>query len=204
MAAGASGWVTMNPSVPTTVAGDPATRWHRTVAVTIVQAVVVATQLRMLTDPRPHPTRCRRLCLARVLVARDRKNVEVCLGHGPKPGAEPGGGEQRGRQVVSGALVVAGCNAPELPELVEAVLGQIALAIERRGDRLPAPAIGLGWDKTFTLSRPPKRRSLCRQSACARRRQGLAARNAWRRRGQAPATCAGSNSEICRQPAPHV
>ena len=75
--AGALGQLTMNPLVPTTVAGDMATKWRRFEAVTIVQPVEVATHLRTLTDPRPLPTRCRLFRRGRVLVARD--HVEVWL-----------------------------------------------------------------------------------------------------------------------------
>ena len=56
---GALGRLTMNPTVSTMVAGDLATKWRRFAAVTIVQPVEVATHLRMLTDPRLLPTRCR-------------------------------------------------------------------------------------------------------------------------------------------------
>jgi hypothetical protein len=45
--------------------------WGRFAAVTIVQTVVVVTHLRILTDPRLHPTRCRLFRRIRVLVARD-------------------------------------------------------------------------------------------------------------------------------------
>ena len=69
--AGALGQLTMNPLVPTTVAGDMATKWRRFEAVTIVQPVEVATHLRTLTDPRPLPTRCRLFRRIRVLVARE-------------------------------------------------------------------------------------------------------------------------------------
>jgi hypothetical protein len=76
-AAWASGWTTTNPTVPTvagdlaTVAGDLATMWGRFATAPIVQTVVVATHLRMLTDPRLHPTRYRLFRRVRVLVARD-------------------------------------------------------------------------------------------------------------------------------------
>ena len=73
--AGALERLTMNPSVSTTVAGDMATMWRRFEAVTIVQPVEVATQLRELTDPRLLPTRCRLFRRGRVLVARD--HIEV-------------------------------------------------------------------------------------------------------------------------------
>jgi hypothetical protein len=68
----ASGSITMNPTVPTTVAGDLATVWGRFATVTIVQTVVMSTPLRMLTDPRLHPTRFRLFRRVRVLAARDR------------------------------------------------------------------------------------------------------------------------------------
>jgi hypothetical protein len=66
--------------VPITAAGALATEWGRLAAVTIiqtmvadiVQAMVVATHLRMLTYPRLHPTRCRLFRRVRVLVAHDR------------------------------------------------------------------------------------------------------------------------------------
>jgi hypothetical protein len=76
-AAWASGWTTTNPTVPTvagdlaTVAGDLATVWGRFATVPIVQTVMLATHLRMLTDPRLHPTRCHLFRRVRVLVARD-------------------------------------------------------------------------------------------------------------------------------------
>lgn len=76
-AAWASGWTTTNPTVPTvagdraTVAGDLATMWGRFATAPIVQTVVVATHLRMLTGPRLHPTRYRLFRRVRVLVARD-------------------------------------------------------------------------------------------------------------------------------------
>ena len=63
----------MNPTVPSTVAGDLATVWGRFAAVTSAQiVVVVASQLRMRTDPRLHPARYRLFRRVRVLVARDR------------------------------------------------------------------------------------------------------------------------------------
>ena len=46
--------------------------WRRFATVAIVQNVVVANHLRMLTDPRLHPTRCRLFRRVRVLVVRDR------------------------------------------------------------------------------------------------------------------------------------
>ena len=81
MTVGASGRLTMNPPVSTTVAGDLATKWRRFAAVTIVQPVEV-THLRELTDQRLLPTRCRlfrriRVLVARILVARDHDHVEV-------------------------------------------------------------------------------------------------------------------------------
>ena len=68
----------MNPTVPSTVAGGLAIVWGRfaTVAI-IVQTMVVDRQLRMLTDPRLHPTRCHLFRRIRVLVARDRIKVKV-------------------------------------------------------------------------------------------------------------------------------
>jgi hypothetical protein len=68
MAARATGWITMNPSVSTTVAGDLATEWRRFATVTIVQTVVVAPRLRMLSDPLPHRIRSRLFRQDRVLV----------------------------------------------------------------------------------------------------------------------------------------
>ena len=62
----------MNPLVSTTVAGDLATKWRRIAAVIIVQPVEVATHLRVLTDPRLLPTRCRLFRRIHVLVARIR------------------------------------------------------------------------------------------------------------------------------------
>jgi hypothetical protein len=62
------GWVTMNPTVATTVAGDLATTWRRFAGVTIVQPVEVATHLSMLTDPRLFPTRRRLSPRSRVLL----------------------------------------------------------------------------------------------------------------------------------------
>ena len=86
-AAWASGWITMNPTVPTvagdlatvagdlaTVAGDLATMWGHFATAPIVQTVEVATHLRMLTGPRLRLTRCRLFRRVRVLVARDRIN----------------------------------------------------------------------------------------------------------------------------------
>jgi len=76
-AAWASGWTTTNPTVPTvagdraTVAGDLATMWGRFATAPIVQTVVVATHLRMLTGPRLRLIRCRLFRRVRVLVARD-------------------------------------------------------------------------------------------------------------------------------------
>ena len=70
----ASGWTTTNPTVAgdlATVAGDLATMWGRFATAPIVQTVVVATHLRMLTGPRLHPTRYRLFRRIRVLVARD-------------------------------------------------------------------------------------------------------------------------------------
>src|ERR1039458_10779607 len=82
--AGALGRLTMNPTVSATVAGDLATRWHRSDPVTIIQPVAVVS---MLTDPRQHPTRCHlfrrvrvraaRVRAARDRAARDRVKVEV-------------------------------------------------------------------------------------------------------------------------------
>jgi hypothetical protein len=74
--------LTMNHTVSTTVAGDLATKWRRIAVVIIVQPMEVATHLRMLTDPRLLPTRCRlfrriRVLVARILVARDHDHVEV-------------------------------------------------------------------------------------------------------------------------------
>src|SRR5450759_3401626 len=62
----------MNPMVPSTVTGDLATVWGRFAAVTIDQTVVAVTHLRILTNPRLHPTRCRLFRRILVLVARDR------------------------------------------------------------------------------------------------------------------------------------
>ena len=76
-AAWASGWTTTNPTVPTvagnlaTVAGDLATVWGHFATVPIVQTVMLATHLRMLTGPRLRLTRCRLFRRVRVLVARD-------------------------------------------------------------------------------------------------------------------------------------
>jgi len=86
-AAWASGWTTTNPTVPTvagdlaTVAGDLATMWGRFATAPIVQTVVVATHLRMLTDPRLHPTRYRLFRRVRVLVARDGTKETLCTSH---------------------------------------------------------------------------------------------------------------------------
>ena len=80
---GALEGLTMNHLVSTMVAGDLATKWRHIAVVIIVQPVVVATYLRMLTDPRRLPTRCRLFRRIRVLVvARDhvlvaRDHVEV-------------------------------------------------------------------------------------------------------------------------------
>ena len=73
--AGALARPTMNPTVPTTVVGDLATKWRRSATVTIIQPVEVATHLRKLTDPHLLPTRCRLFRRSRVLMARD--HVEV-------------------------------------------------------------------------------------------------------------------------------
>ncbi len=62
----------MNPLVLTMVAGDLATKWRRFAVVIIAQPVEVATHLRMHTDPRRLPTRCRLFRRIRVLVARIR------------------------------------------------------------------------------------------------------------------------------------
>ncbi len=63
----------MNPPVSSTVAGDPTTRLRRfeavTEAVTIVQPMKAATNLRELTDQRLLLTRCRLFRHSRVLVA---------------------------------------------------------------------------------------------------------------------------------------
>jgi len=67
-------------------------------------------------------------------VARDHKDIKVRLGHRLKPRREPLCGEQGGRQILSGTLAVAGCDAPELFQFVEQSLGQIALVIEGWGD----------------------------------------------------------------------
>ena len=73
----ASDWIIMSPMVPTvagdlaTVAGDLAIMWGRFATAPIVQTVVVATHLRMLTGPRLRLTRCRLFRRVRVLVARD-------------------------------------------------------------------------------------------------------------------------------------
>lgn len=74
----------MNPTVPFTVAGDLATVWGRFATVAIVQSVVAATRLRMLTDPRLHPTQCRLsrgdrgpAVRDRIPVARDRIEVNA-------------------------------------------------------------------------------------------------------------------------------
>jgi hypothetical protein len=64
--------LTMNPTVSTMVAGDPATRWRRFAAVAIVQAVEAATQLRMLIDPHLLHALChlyRRIVVAALVVA---------------------------------------------------------------------------------------------------------------------------------------
>ena len=90
-AAWASGWITMNPTVATvagdlaTVAGDLATMWGRFATAPIVQTVVVATHLRMLTDPRLHPTRYRLFRRVRVLVARDGTKETLCTSHQNNP-----------------------------------------------------------------------------------------------------------------------
>jgi hypothetical protein len=81
---GALEGLTMNPLVLTTVAGDLATKWRRIAVVIIVQPVV-ATHLRVLTDPRLLPTRCRlfrriRVLVARILVARDHIEVQAVYG----------------------------------------------------------------------------------------------------------------------------
>ena len=65
----ASGWITMNPTVLSTVAGGLVIAWDRLATVTIVQTMVVVILLRMHTYPRLHPTRCRLFRLVRVLVA---------------------------------------------------------------------------------------------------------------------------------------
>jgi hypothetical protein len=57
------------------VAGDLTTGWRHSAAETIVQLVKGATDLRMLTEPRLLPARCRLFRHVRVLVARD--HVEV-------------------------------------------------------------------------------------------------------------------------------
>ena len=63
----------MNPPVSSTVAGDLTTKWRRfaavTAAVTIVQPMKAATNLRELTEPRLLPTRCRLFRQRRALVA---------------------------------------------------------------------------------------------------------------------------------------
>ena len=74
----------MNPKVSNTVAGDLATMWRRSAAVTIAQSVEVAAHLRQLTDPRLLPARCRLFHRSRVLVARDHvkcspENDLACL-----------------------------------------------------------------------------------------------------------------------------
>ena len=97
-AAWASGWTTTNPTVPTvagdratvagdlaTVAGDLATMWGRFATAPIVQTVVVATHLRMLTGPRLHPTRYRLFRRIRVLVARDGTKETLCTSHQNNP-----------------------------------------------------------------------------------------------------------------------
>src|ERR1035437_6920595 len=90
-AAWASGWTTTNPTVPTvagdraTVAGDLPTMWGRFATAPIVQTVVVATHLRMLTDPRLHPTRYRLFRRVRVLVARDGTKETLCTSHQNNP-----------------------------------------------------------------------------------------------------------------------
>jgi len=61
----------MNPSVATTVAGDLATMWRRFATVTTIQLMVVASQLRMLTNPHLLRARCRPFRRIRILVARD-------------------------------------------------------------------------------------------------------------------------------------
>jgi len=67
----ALGLITMNPTVPTTVAGNLVSKWGRFATAAIVQTVVVVPHLRMRTDPRPHPTRCRLSRRIRVLGARE-------------------------------------------------------------------------------------------------------------------------------------
>jgi hypothetical protein len=63
----------MNRTVSIMVAGDLATEWLRLAVVTIVKPVEVAAHLRMLTDLRLLPTRCR--LFRRILLVRD--HVEV-------------------------------------------------------------------------------------------------------------------------------
>ena len=65
----------MNPMVLTTVAGDLTTGWRHSAAETIVQPVKGATDLRMLTEPRLLPARCRLFRQVRVPVARDHGEV---------------------------------------------------------------------------------------------------------------------------------
>jgi len=84
----ASGWTTTNPTVAgdlATVAGDLATMWGRFATAPIVQTVVVATHLRMLTGPRLHPTRYRLFRRVRVLVARDGTKETLCTSHQNNP-----------------------------------------------------------------------------------------------------------------------
>jgi hypothetical protein len=68
--------LTMRPTVLTTLAGDPATKWRRIAAVTIVQPLEAAPHLDELTDPRLLPARCRLFRHVRIPVARGHVEVQ--------------------------------------------------------------------------------------------------------------------------------
>ena len=65
-------------------------------------------------------------------------------GHLPEP--EDGGGECDDGEVVSGGFLEAGGDAPELFELGEAALDQVALAVELAVEGVVAGALWRGWD----------------------------------------------------------
>lgn len=77
MATWASVWIIMNPTASTTVAGDQATGWGRFAMAPIVQSVAVASPLRMLTNPRLHPARCRLFRRVGDPVAHDRVKERI-------------------------------------------------------------------------------------------------------------------------------
>ena len=55
---------------------------------------------------------------------------------------DAGTDEFDGGEIVFRALVVAGCNAPEMLDAIEEALNQIALAVEPAREREALPAIG--------------------------------------------------------------